>query len=266
MPFKSLSNNEFSKEFSSINTESQEFINDFTQNDMDRLSQMKFNPFESNNNIALNRNSINLDKSLEFTNLNSNYFLPYDISKKSQKFDTKSCFSLLHLNIRSIANKFDQFKELLDNLNTKLNNIGLSETWLNDYTSTNDIFELTKYNYVGINRTNKRGGGVCIYVADHLQNKIRKDLNTSIEDSIQSLFIEISTSTGKNIIVGVIYRPPNNKVEIFQNALNEIIEKVDKDKKSITSWVILILICLSQNPVITQVVLLNSFLLLHLSH
>ena len=60
MPFKSLSDNEFSKEFSSINTESQEFINGFTQNDMDRLCQMKFNPFESNGNIALNRNNINL--------------------------------------------------------------------------------------------------------------------------------------------------------------------------------------------------------------
>ena len=61
MPFKLLSDNEFSKEFSSINTESQEFINGFTQSDMDRLSQMKFNPFESNDNIALNRNNINLD-------------------------------------------------------------------------------------------------------------------------------------------------------------------------------------------------------------
>ena len=30
MPFKLLSDNEFSKEFSSINTESQEFINGFT--------------------------------------------------------------------------------------------------------------------------------------------------------------------------------------------------------------------------------------------
>ena len=175
-------------------------------------------------------------------------------------------FFVLHLNIRSIANKFDQFKRLLDNLNIKLNIIGLRETWLNDYTCTNDIFELPKYNYVGINRTNKRGGGVCIYVADHLQYKICKDLNTSIEDSIESIFIEISTSAGKNIIVGVIYRPPNNKIEIFQNALNEIIEKVDKEKKICYFMGDLILICLSQNPVITQVVLLNSFLLLHLSH
>ena len=55
MPFKSLSDNEFSEEFSSNNTESQEFINGFTQNDLDRLSQMKFNPIESNDNIALNR-------------------------------------------------------------------------------------------------------------------------------------------------------------------------------------------------------------------
>jgi hypothetical protein len=28
-----------------------------------------------------------------------------------------------------------------------------------------------------------------------------------------------------------IYRPPNNKIEIFQNALNEIIEKIDKENK-----------------------------------
>ena len=50
MPFKSLSDNEFSKEFSSNNTESQEFINGFTQNDMDRLSQI--------NSIPLNLTTI----------------------------------------------------------------------------------------------------------------------------------------------------------------------------------------------------------------
>jgi hypothetical protein len=30
---------------------------------------------------------------------------------------------------------------------------------------------------------------------------------------MESVFIEISISTGKNIIVGVIYRPSNNKIE-----------------------------------------------------
>jgi exonuclease III len=56
----------------------------------------------------------------------------------------------------------------------------------------------------------KKGGGVGIYVAEKLQHKLCKDLNVNIENTIESTFIEIATETGKNIIVGVVYRPPNN--------------------------------------------------------
>ena len=150
--------------------------------------------------------------------------------EKNPELNIKSNFSLIHLNIRSITNKFDHFKELLDSLDTEFKIIGLSETWLND--NTNDAgFDLPTCNYVGTNRTNKKGAGVGIYTAKQLKYKIRKDLNTNIEETIESVFIEISISAGKNIIVGVIYRPPNNKIEIFQNALNEIIEKIDKENK-----------------------------------
>ena len=50
-------------------------------------------------------------------------------------------------------------------------------------------------------------GWYILYVVDHMQYKLRKDLNTNIEDSIECIFVEIRTSVGKNIIVGVIYRP-----------------------------------------------------------
>ena len=45
------------------------------------------------------------------------------------------------------------------------------------------------------------------------------------------LLIEIATEIGENIIVGIIYRPPNNKIEVFQDAINEILSKVDKENK-----------------------------------
>ena len=93
--------------------------------------------------------------------------------------------------------------------------IGLTETWLNG--CTNDIFEIPNYNYDGLNRVNKKGGGVGIYVAKQLGYKIRKDLNTNTEDTIETIFIEISVPKGKNIIIGMIYRP-----------LNAIIEKVGR--------------------------------------
>lgn len=131
MPFISLSDNEFSQEFSLSNQECQKFRNGFTHSDMDRLSQMKFDPFKTNDDIALSRNNTNLDNSLHINNMNSNYYLPSEFRKKTTEINIKSNFSLVHLNIRSITNKFDHFKELLDSLNTEFKIIGLSETWLN---------------------------------------------------------------------------------------------------------------------------------------
>jgi hypothetical protein len=57
-----------------------------------------------------------------------------NLERKKTEINIKSNFSLVHLNIRSITNKFDHFKELLDSLNTEFKIIGLSETWLNDNT------------------------------------------------------------------------------------------------------------------------------------
>ena len=73
--------------------------------------------------------------------------------------------------------------------------------------------------------------GVCIYIKEQLNHKNREDLTTNIEDIFESVFIEICTPIGKNIIIGVIYRPPNNKFEIFENAMNELLNKIDRENK-----------------------------------
>ena len=65
----------------------------------------------------------------------------------------KKC-SLLHLNIRSISNKFDSFKNLIDTLNIPFQIIGLTETWLND--NNMDCFTLNDYEYFGSNRQKKK--------------------------------------------------------------------------------------------------------------
>ena len=60
---------------------------------------------------------------------------------------------------------------------------------------------------------------------------MRNDLTTNVNDVIESTFIEIITSAGKNIIIGVIYRPPNNKFDTFEIAINDILNSVDKENK-----------------------------------
>jgi hypothetical protein len=55
-----------------------------------------------------------------------------------------------------------------------------------------------------MNRSTKIGGGVGIYIANQINYKIRSDLNLSDENIIESIFIELVTAVGKNIIVGVL--------------------------------------------------------------
>ena len=136
---------------------------------------------------------------------------------------------MMHLNIRSITNKFDSFKQLIYSLNKPFQVIGLTETWLKE--TNEDLFKLENYDFVNVNRSTKSGGGVGIYVANELKYKIRFDLNISTENVIESVFIEIITAVGKNIIVGVIYRPPNNKFDSFETKMNQILGKIDKENK-----------------------------------
>ena len=116
----------------------------------------------------------------------------------------------------------------MNSFNISFQVIGLTETWLND--ANDDIFKLENYNFVNVNRSNKNGG-VGIYISNQMKYKLRTDLNLNYENSIESVFIEIITAAGKIIIIGVIYRPPNNKLDEFENNINQILSKIDKENK-----------------------------------
>ena len=196
---------------------------------MDRPNQLKINPFTLNKKVALSENNVNLDMLNNLDTVNCNYYTPAKFQEQSINENSENFFSIFHLNIRSISNKFDMFKQLTSTLNKKFKVIGLTETWLNDDNANN--FGLEGYKYIGVNRSNKKGGGVGIYATEKFNYKLRNDLSTNVDDVIESTFIEIIASTGKNIIVGVIYRPPNNKFDTFEIAMNGILNTIDKENK-----------------------------------
>ena len=61
------------------------------------------------------------------------------------------------------------------------------------------------------------------HIKEHINRKKPEDLTTNIEDIIESVCIEICTTVGENIIIAVIY----NKIEIFENAMNDLLNKID---------------------------------------
>ena len=227
LPFSQLSNTEFQD----ICKQSQI---DMNNNELTKLKNLTFNPFSTNSNgkTYLTLNS-NLDPDQNYynqiiTHVESCDYHDEDTFKCLTKDSKDDEFSLLHLNIRSILNKFDDLKAYLNSLEYNFSVIGLSETWLNQNNCTD--FPLPCYHYIGKVRNNKHGGGVGLYVNCSYQFRERDDLAVNIDDLIESQFIELTTKP-KNTLVGIIYRPPNSKIDQFIECLTEMLQKLDLQNK-----------------------------------
>ena len=143
----------------------------------------------------------------------SSQYLTENQLKNTIKDFTLDTFSLFHLNIRSINKHFEELQLLLDNpSNQSFSIIGLTETWLSH--ESNQPFALNGYDFVVNNRQNRIGGGVALYVSHNYDYVIRDEIN-SMNDIVESLFIEISIPGNKNIIIGIIYRPPSSNLNDF---------------------------------------------------
>ena len=68
----------------------------------------------------------------------------------------------------------------------------------------------------------ERGGGVSIFIKDHIEYKYRTDLS-KITPVAECLFIELNYNN-KKYLIGGIYRVPNTDVNTFCETINEIIE------------------------------------------
>ena len=135
--------------------------------------------------------------------INSNY---YNETTFKNRCKSKSNFSLLHLNIRSVVSHFTEFLCYLDTLNFAFNVIALNETAIN---ATSINYNIPNYSCEMNIRANRKGGGVSLYVHNTFQYKVRNDLQ--LGGVVNSVFVELlktTTNSKHNIICGCIYRPP----------------------------------------------------------
>ena len=95
------------------------------------------------------------------------------------------------------------------------------------------------YNHVYKHRLEHKGGGVSILIKHGIPYKCGGDLGVFNEGKTESVFIEMTSKCGKSIIVGSMYRPPNTKINQFQDKLTEIVRKVKLTKKSTLPEIVL---------------------------
>ena len=219
-PFTSLDNNELISELS-VNLPPENISFD----DLNNSNLM----FESNK-VSLNDD---IDPDINFyeglRHKKSRYYTYDDFNAKiSCKNDTN--ISILHVNCRSIKNKFGIFESLLHNLDKKFDIIALTETWLTQNDDLN-FYNLEGYTIEHINRKQKLGGGIIIYVNNKLSTSRIENMSFSEHNYMDALALEVQLNN-KKINVACIYRPPSTNIHEFNNRFSSYVELLSAKNES----------------------------------
>ena len=141
----------------------------------------------------------------------------------------KTHLSFFHSNVRSLPKNNDELLNCLSLTDIHFSAIALTETWLT--IDNKDLYDFPDYNSIHTTRTDRRGGGVSLYIDSKLDFKRRQDLDI-LDRNTESLFIEIPTTRElKPMIIGVIYRPPNSDLHSFNVYLSRILSQISRENK-----------------------------------
>lgn len=224
----------------------QDFINAVSENwfinnlyTLEDLNQRLFSPFEidqEQHNIMNDDYDpdLNFFRDLNITSSSSVYFCEEKFKSyiNTNKLNSFNPLSFIHLNIRSIPKNIDSLTSYLESLNFLFNFIGLSETWFNDVTSP--LYGIDGYSHEKVFRSNRRGGGVSLFIKENIVYSVRSDLN-NFESDAETIFIEVDKSvfqTQSNLVVGLIYRIPDRDVTQFNYNFNEVLNIIKTENKT----------------------------------
>ena len=216
-----------------------EFLSDERINFED-LDKRIFIPFELNTSDYLPMTDVDPDTQFYSDvcfsgNMGCNYYTIDSFNRLCQNIITypRRPFSIFHHNIRSLPAHHSEMLAYLNSFSLQFDIIGLTESWLND--NNHDLYDLDGYVHCKTFRETRRGGGVSLFLRDFIQFKMRQDI-TLDSPSTESIFVELDKEiyqTPQNIIIGVIYRAPDNDLDLFNEVLDSTLKKITKEKKSI---------------------------------
>ena len=219
---------------------SSDFNDVFGVRSIPELEDINFNPFDTND-INESLPLLEVDPDLQFFNDvanfqnytgNCRYFIEDTFNTYAVDHNfSNNCFSIFHLNIRSLPKHHNEFSCYLENFKVNFNVIGLTETWLK--LENCDLYQLDGYNHINQCRNGRSGGGVSLFINEQWTYFKRCDLGLNY-DNAECLFVEISksvTSFSKNLIIGIVYRPPNTDIFDFNSKFLEILNKVRNENK-----------------------------------
>ena len=135
---------------------------------------------------------------------------------------------LMHINARSLLKNLDNLTTELSLLTNKPSIIAVTETWAK---TDNDDFPIPGYSNILKARQNRIGGGVALYIQDKIDVKYKLRPDLSCSEVCDSLFIQISIAKTKDIVIGVVYKPPDSDVQKFNEKLEQTLKTIAKEHR-----------------------------------
>ena len=133
-----------------------------------------------------------------------------------------------HVNARSLYPKLDEIHTVVKKHDFDV--FCVCETWLGDQYKNNDV-SIPGYNIFRKDRSDTKGGGVCIYVKDHFVVKTRNDL---MFDEVEAIWLELNLGGQRNCLISCLYRPPSSS-QIYYSKIVDMYEKAQLDDFPIIS-------------------------------
>jgi hypothetical protein len=138
------------------------------------------------------------------------------------KLNVVQGFAIGHINVRSILPKIDQVRYILDTC--KFDILCVNESWLDDNILVHE-YEVNDYKTI-VNHRNRHGGGIVMYVKNHILFKRRLDLEI---DSLECVWIELMCNK-KSTLICSMYRPPSMGADYYDKMLASIEKACLEDK------------------------------------
>ena len=155
----------------------------------------------------------------------------YDLNEINKIKLTRQNFSVFQTNIRSLSKHFDELHTQLNMLNIPFDIIGISES--KQQVGKDFLVNIQMDGYSTYSQPSKSSCEGCVlYVNSRLDHHVRDDLSV-IEDDYETIWIKINNHKSKNLLCCCSYRHPSSDITNFNNLISSILQKVQKENKSL---------------------------------
>ena len=148
-----------------------------------------------------------------------------------QNLKNQNSLNIFHSNVNGLESKFDHLHEFLAGAKSPLDIIAITET-----SEQNDDFFISNVSMHSYSPfytpTNSSKGGTALYVNKGYSPFERFDLKVQ-HDLFESVWVEISNKSSKNVLCGCIYRHPSYDMTEFLAYIEYILKTVASENKEI---------------------------------